>query len=209
MFVQQKGDTFEIVSCNSAADGRCVTQRNIKIFDFIIAVQIILLTLTSATGAEEVRLKGVRLDKYNEKLSLNMIISTHEGKGTGYYSVNKGGVLDGPFRLEADKSGYERQVDATYSFRSAVVGFFKNGAKDGIWKYQYRYDDGIDLYENHVIEVTYDENKCVESAFRGHMGYIMPVTEYVFHDEQYCTPETIRRRAWQLWSEAYKKTEKN
>ncbi|MDH4100469.1 MAG: hypothetical protein OEV28_07830 [Nitrospirota bacterium] len=180
-----------------------------KILDVIIAVQIIFLVLVSATGAEEVRLEGVPLDEYNAKLSLNMIISTHEGKGTGYYSVNKDGLLDGPFRLEARESGYEQQVDASYSFHSTVGGRFKKGSKDSVWKYQYRYDDGIDLYEDHVIEVVYEENKCMESVFRGRMGYVMPVTEYVFHDERFCTPEAIRSRAWQLWSEVYQEHKKH
>ena len=124
---------------------------------------------------------------------------TNNDIGTGYYSINEKGILDGPFQIEADRSGYEKQVEANYSFVTAVVGNFKNGNKDGTWKYQYVYDDGIDLYESHKIEIEYKDDKCIGSSFEGVFGYIMPKTKHQFKSQQYCAPEAIRNKAWDIW----------
>jgi hypothetical protein len=165
----------------------------------------IVLLLASISNAGQVKLREEPLKPYNEKLSLNLMMSGDE-IGSGYYSTNEEGILDGPIRIESNRSGYDKQVDANYSFVTAVSGNVKNGKKDGTWKYKYIYDDGIDLYESHQIEIFYQNDKCIRSNFEGVFGYIMPKTKHEFKSQKYCTPESIRNKAWDLWRTDFEKT---
>ena len=168
----------------------------------------IICLLSNVCGAEQVRFSQAPLKTYNEKLSLNLMM-TNNDIGTGYYSLNEKGILDGPFQIEADRSGYDKQVEATYSFATAVAGNYKDGKKDGRWKYRYVYNDGVDLYEKLKIEIDYKNNKCIRSSFEGTIGYTMPKTRHEFENQQYCTPEAIRNRAWEIWSVEFEKTNKS
>jgi hypothetical protein len=175
--------------------------RHIKIALFIIFL------LASTSNAGQVILREELLKAYNDKLSLNLMMSGNE-IGTGYYSTDKRGILDGPIHIESEKSGYDKQVGAKYLFVTAVTGNFKNGKKNGRWKYKYVYDDGIDLYESHKIEILYQNDKCIQSSFEGVIGYTMPKTRHEFKDQQYCTPEAIRNRAWEVWRTEFDKSQR-
>ena len=168
-----------------------------------IALLFVFL-LATVCQAEQLRFKETPLKTYNEKLSLNLMMSGNE-IGTGFYSVTEEGALDGPLDIESKRSGYDKQIETRYSFVTAVTGNFKNGKKDGTWKYQYVYDDGVDLYENHKIEIEYKNDKCIRSSFDGVIGYIMPKTRHEFESQQYCTPEAIRGRAWEIWNTEFRK----
>lgn len=167
----------------------------------------IIFLLASISNADQVKFREKPLKPYNDKLSLNLMMKGNE-ICTGYYSTNDKGVLDGPIQIESNESGYDKQVEANYSFVTAVAGNFKNGKKDGKWKYQYVYDDGVDLYESHKIEIEYKNDKCIRSSFEGVIGYTMPQRRHEFERQQYCTPETIRDRALEIWNGEFKKTGK-
>lgn len=164
----------------------------------------IIFLLASISNADQIKFRDKPLNSYNDKLSLNLMMKGNE-IGTGYYSTDDKGVVDGPIQIESNKSGYDKQVETNYSFVTAVAGNFKNGMKDGRWEYRYVYDDGIDLYESHKIEIEYQNDKCIRSSFEGVIGYTMPKTKHEFTSQQYCTPEAIRNRAWEIWNTEFKK----
>jgi hypothetical protein len=165
----------------------------------------IIFLLASISEAGQINFKKQPLKPYNDKLSLNLMMSGNE-KGTGYYSTDEKGTLDGPLQIESKRSGYDKQVETNYSFETAVAGNFKDGMKDGIWEYQYVYDDGVDLYEAHKIEIEYKDHKCIRSSFEGVIGYTMPKTRHTFESQQYCTPQAIRNRAWEIWRAEFEKS---
>jgi hypothetical protein len=168
----------------------------------------IVLLFVSVCDAEQIKMRKVPLKAYNETLSLDLLISSNHDPASGYYSINKEGVPDGPFKIESKSSGYDKQVETNYSFVTAVAGKFKNGKKDGSWKYEYVYDDGVDLYESHNIEIEYQNDKCIRSSFEGVIGYTMPKTKHEFKNQEYCTPEAIRNKAWEIWRAEFEKTQK-
>jgi hypothetical protein len=168
---------------------------------------LLILLLAGISNACQVKLRGELLKPYNDKLALNLMLEGNE-RGTGYYSTNEKGMLDGPIQIESKRSGHDKQVETNYSFESSVSGNFKAGMKDGTWKYQYLYDDGVDLYEKHEIVIVYKNNKCIRSSFAGVFGYIMPRSRYEFDSQQYCTPQEVRNRAWEIWKTEYEKSKK-
>jgi|MudIll2142460700_1097286.scaffolds.fasta_scaffold03773_6 hypothetical protein len=167
---------------------------------------LFIFLLASVCHAEQVKFKEAPLKTYNDKLSLYLMMSGNE-IGTGFYSISEEGVLDGSFHIESNKSGYNKELETNYSFVTAVTGTFKDGKKDGSWKYKYIYDDGVDLYESHEIEILYKNNVCIRSSFNGVIGHIMPKTKHEFESQQYCTPKAIRNKVWAIWRAEFEKAQ--
>jgi hypothetical protein len=141
---------------------------------------------------------------------LRLLIPTHMNTTvSGFYNQNANQELDGEFLVERHDEGYSEDLETNYKFLDRVKGQYSNNEKNGTWVYEHTWDDGIDVHESHTIKIEYQNNVCIRSQFTGAIGHIMPITTHEFGNAQYCTPQKIRARAYELWGIEYERRKAN
>jgi len=163
----------------------------------------LLLFISCVSNAEKVTVENVPFQELNSLLSLGLT-SEAENEVSGWYSINEHKKLDGPFKVGYQDAGYSEEMDTNYEFKDIVEGTFLNGNKNGVWKYTYVFDDGVDMYVDQTIEIHYSDELCVKSSFTGSIGHLMPKTKHTFKDIALCNPKSISDKAWELWTIKYK-----
>lgn len=141
---------------------------------------------------------------------LRLGIPTHMNTTvSGFYNENDNQELDGQFFVERLNEGYSEDLEVNYKFLDRVSGQYSSNEKNGIWVYEHTWNDGVDIYESHTMKIEYKNNVCISSEFTGAIGHIMPVTTHEFANAQYCTPQKIRARAYELWVQEYERRKSN
>ena len=147
-------------------------------------------------------------EKYNSLFRLELDVLEEE-KVSGYYSTNEKNELDGDFELLSDSSGISEEFETKYEFTNNSFGQFSKNQKTGLWKYEYVYNDGVDMYEKHTITISFKDGDCLASTFSGQIGYIMPFTEHNFKNQKLCSAKAVREKAWELWGLEYERRKKS
>lgn len=170
---------------------------------------ILLFLATFFAYAETVQISSGLYEKYNDLLSLELDTFGKEEKVTGHYTINAENELDGSFELYSENSGVSEEFETEYEFVKNSFGRFSRNVKTGLWKYEYAYNDGVDMYEKHTITILFENGKCISSTFEGQMGHIMPMTKHSFNNPELCTSKAIRNKAWELWGIEFERRKKS
>ena len=167
-----------------------------------------LLLVSNVAQAEIVQFTDEPYTKIISILHLNL--PPVEGrKASGYYTRDAAGVLDGAFDIKHHEQGHIDLFETDFEILSRARGSFAEGTKSGTWIYDYVYDDGVDVFEQHTITITYKDGNCAGSTFDGSIGHIMSKTKHSFTDSGLCTPEAVRLKAYELWGAEYERRERN
>ena len=135
---------------------------------------------------------------------------------SGYYSVSSDSPNDlhGPFELLQFDSGavYDplfKTYDSAWIYVLKVFysGNFSEGAKNGLFIESVHHDDGVDIYSKWSVSITFEDGKCKSGSFKGAIGNRMPETTHVFDKLDTCTFDHVVDKAWDIWSQEWKKRE--
>ncbi|MEM9832908.1 MAG: hypothetical protein AAF944_19910 [Bacteroidota bacterium] len=160
------------------------------------------LNSISAEGLQELldipvrgKFKEVYSGFYSYKLSSESKRKLHGQFFFSYYDSSSYFMVNGTDTIE---------VDNMYSVsRIEYSGKFVDGEKQGEFKEDLYFTDGVDLYSEWKVTINFNDNECTSGRYEGATGHAMPDTLLVYQSLDSCTFDYIANRAWKDWQSHY------
>jgi hypothetical protein len=163
------------------------------------------------------RLDSISAEELENIISIP-IRSKFNEKYSGYYSFENDSqgekVLSGYFEFfYSDSSMFydptTKEYDSTWISISKIkyCGTFIDGTKNGTFKEELLFDDGVDIYSKWTVSLKFENDSCTKGTFTGALGHIMPISTYIFEKVDSYTFQSVVDKANEQWIKEFNKKE--